>query len=254
VTDPATRLEGVEWRLLGWTASDGAWAAVPAGIVATAVFADGVVAGSTGCNRYRAPYRVAGASIEIGPAATTMMACDPDRTTVERAFTAALERSVGWAVENDDLDVLGAGGAVLLRFAAVTGPALIGTEWIAIGINNGRGAVVSAVAAVEVTATFGEDGRVGGSGGCNRFVGPYATDGRSMAIGPLASTRMTCPEPERVGEQEGAYLAALERATSWSIREDRLQLRSADGALEVDFRSRGGTSGDRAASGLRSEP
>jgi heat shock protein HslJ len=209
---------------------------VPDGILATAVFEDGIVAGSTGCNRYRAPCRIEGAGLEIGPAAMTMMACDPERTTVEQAFTAALARTVGWARDGEALVLVDAAGAELLRLRAATGPALIGTRWVATAVNNGRGAVVSLVAATEITARFGDDGRVTGSGGCNRFFGPYEVDGGRLAIGPVASTRMACPEPEGVGEQEAAFFAALERVATWSIREDRLQLRDEDGALQVDFR------------------
>ncbi len=229
-------LEGTEWHLAAYAGVDGAPVVVPDGVMATAVFSDGVVAGSTGCNRYHAPCRLDGTSIEIGPAAMTMMACEPERTEVERAFTTALAGAAGWALDGDVLEILDAGGRVTLRFEAAGGPALVGTEWVAIGINNGRGGVASALAGVEVTATFGEDGRVTGSGGCNRFFGPYALDGAALSIGPLASTRMACFEPEGVGEQETAYLAALGRAATWSIREDRLQLRAADGALQVDFR------------------
>jgi hypothetical protein len=47
---------------------------------------------------------------------------------------------------------------------------------------------------------------------------------------------MACPEPPGAAEQEAAFLAAMERATTWSIREDRLELRDAGGALQVGFR------------------
>jgi heat shock protein HslJ len=233
-TEPVP-LEGVEWRLAAYLDASGAEVPVPDGVVATAEFADGFVGGSTGCNRYRAPYRDEGSTLEIGPAAMTMMACDPERTAVERAFTASLAAAVGWAGAGDTLDILDGAERVTLRFRASAGPALVGTTWVAIAINNGRGAVVSAVEGVRVTAVFGADGRITGSGGCNRFFGPYSAEESSMEIGPLASTRMACPEG-RVGEQEAAYFAALERVATWSIREDRLQLRSADGALEADFR------------------
>jgi heat shock protein HslJ len=103
-------------------------------------------------------------------------------------------------------------------------------------INNGRGGVASLVEGTVVTAEFGTDGRVGGSGGCNRFSGEYTLEGDDLAIGPVASTRMACLEPEGVGQQESAYFAALARVASWSFREERLQLRAADGALQVEFR------------------
>lgn len=236
MTSDRIELEGTEWRLVAFAGPDGEPVPVPAGIIAGAVFADGTVAGSTGCNRYHAPFRLDGTVLEIGPAAMTMMACDPERTAVERGFTAALAGVAAWALAGDELELRDGEGRVTLRFRAAAGPALVGTEWIAVGINNGRGGVASVVEGTTVTATFGDDGRVTGSGGCNRFFGPYTLDGRVLTIGPLASTRMLCLEPAGAGEQETAFLAALERAARWSIREDRLQLRDAEGALQVDFR------------------
>ena len=229
-------LVGTEWRLMNHPGPDGDLVSLPADVLATAVFADGRIAGSTGCNRYHAPYRLDGAAIEIGPAAMTMMACEPERAEVERAFTTALASARAWALAGDELELRDGEGRVTLRFRAATGPALVGTEWVAIGINNGRGGVASVLEGVVVTATFGADRRVTGSGGCNRFFGPYTLDGSALTIGPLASTRRLCPEPAGVGEQEAAFLVALERSATWSIREDRLQLRAADGALQVDFR------------------
>ena len=231
-----TPLERTEWRLAEYAAVDGARVAVPPAIAATAIFADGVVVGSTGCNRYHAPYRIDGRSIEIGPAAMTMMACEPERAEVERAFTVALAAVAAWSLADGALELIDADGLATLRFEAAPVPTLVGTPWVAAGINNGRGGVASALEGVEVIATFGDDGRVTGSGGCNRFFGPYALDGDALSIGPLATTRKACLAPEGVGEQEAAFLAALERVAIWSIRESRLQLRAADGALQVDFR------------------
>jgi heat shock protein HslJ len=234
--DEPIPLEGTEWRLAAWAGPDGAEVDVPAGILATAVFADGTIAGSTGCNRYHAPCGVDGAAVEIGPAAMTMMACDPERTEVERSFAGALASVRGWSLQGDELRLLDAGGRAVLRFRAAVAPAFIGTAWVADGINNGRGGVASIVDGTVVTATFRDDGRVTGSGGCNRYFGPFERAGEAIRIGPLAGTRMACPEPPGTAEQETAFLAAMERATTWSIRDDRLELRDAGGALQVGFR------------------
>ena len=123
----------------------------------------------------------------------------------------------------------------MLRFQPAVAPPLVGTEWVAIGINNGRGGVVSAVEGARVTAIFDDERRVAGSGGCNRFMATYEVEGGAIRVGPVAGTRMLCTEPEGVSEQEGSYFAALERASTWLIREGRLQLRDADVALQIDF-------------------
>ena len=103
-------------------------------------------------------------------------------------------------------------------------------------INNGRGGVASVVEGTEVTAEFGTDGRVVDRAGATDSAGEYTLGGDGLAIGPVASTRMACLEPEGVGEAESAYFVALARVATWSFREERLQLRAADGALQVEFR------------------
>ena len=214
---------------------------VPEEVVATASFVEGRVAGTTGCNRYSGTYRIDGASVSFGPLAMTRMACVAPRDAVERAMTAALESTAGYAVIGNALEVTDAEGNTLLRFRAAVTRGLVGTTWVATGINNGRSGVVSSVAleAARVTATFAGDGRITGFGGCNGFGGSYALDGGSIQIGPLTAMRKACIEPEGVGELEGWYFAALERVATWSIREDRLQLRDGEGALQVDYRVAG---------------
>jgi heat shock protein HslJ len=229
-------LEGIEWRLTHHPGPKGELVPIVGDVVATATFIDGSVAGSTGCNRYHARCRVDEDRLAVETIAMTMMACDPERSAVERAFMSALEAAVTYAVASDTLDMADASGRVVLRLRAVPALPLGGSRWIATMINNGRGGVASLVDGTLVTAEFGTDGRVAGSGGCNRFSGGYTLEGDGLTIGPVASTRMACSEPEGIDQQERAYFAALARVSSWSFREDRLQLRAADGALQVEFR------------------
>ena len=229
-------LEGIEWRLTHHVGTEGELVPVGDDVLATATFVDGSVAGSTGCNRYHARCRVDDDRLAVEAIAMTMMACDPERSAVERAFTAALESAVAFAIAGDRLDLADANGPVVLRLRAVPALVLGGSRWVATMINNGRGGVASVVEGTVVTVEFGTDGRVSGSGGCNRFSGEYTLGGDDLTIGPVASTRMACPEPVGVGEQESAYFAALARVASWMFREERLQLRAADGALQVELR------------------
>lgn len=68
----------------------------------------------------------------------------------------------------------------------------------------------------ELTAEFSGD-RISGSGGCNRFMGDYQTEGEQLSIGALASTFMACEEP--VMNQEMKYLAALQGAQRYQVNE-----------------------------------
>lgn len=60
---------------------------------------------------------------------------------------------------------------------------------------------------VETTMVFDADGRVAGSGGCNRFTGSYTFEEGRLSFGPLAGTKMMCPDA--VMNQEDGFLRAL---------------------------------------------
>jgi len=68
---------------------------------------------------------------------------------------------------------------------------------------------------VKVTAVFGE-GRVSGSGGCNRYSAAVVeTDPPRFSIGPAASTKMACPNP--AGGFEDRYFSALQAANRFGF-------------------------------------
>ncbi|MCB1394441.1 MAG: META domain-containing protein [Rhodobacter sp.] len=73
---------------------------------------------------------------------------------------------------------------------------------------------VWSIVAVSGTATengaeiaFSADGHASGTSGCNRFSGAVSQQGDVLTLGPLASTRMACPEP--LSSQEAAIFALL---------------------------------------------
>ncbi|MBE9227629.1 META domain-containing protein [Phormidium sp. LEGE 05292] len=72
----------------------------------------------------------------------------------------------------------------------------------------------------ELTADF-SDGRISGSGGCNRFMGSYEIKGDRLTISPLASTFKACEEP--IMTQESKYLKALQGAQRYEL-DDKGQL------------------------------
>lgn len=72
----------------------------------------------------------------------------------------------------------------------------------------------------ELTADFADD-RVSGSGGCNRFMGGYQTQGEQLTIDTLASTSKACEES--VMNQEFKYLTALQGAQRYEV-DDQSQL------------------------------
>lgn len=69
-----------------------------------------------------------------------------------------------------------------------------------------------------LTLNFLGQGRVAGSGGCNRLVGSFNLTGEGVQFGPMGSTLMACPEP--LMEQERTMLDALEQVNRFDINED----------------------------------
>jgi heat shock protein HslJ len=79
---------------------------------------DSVVAGTAGCNTYRGTYviltRAVGRNrIEIGPLATTRMACDQPLMEQESLYLAALEAATSYRIEGFTLTIVYPGGELL---------------------------------------------------------------------------------------------------------------------------------------------
>jgi heat shock protein HslJ len=238
-------LVSTQWQLTGYNNGMGGFVSLLAGSEITAVFApDGGMGGSAGCNDYTTSYEVAGDRISFGPVASTMMMCaDPAVMDQETTYLAALESVVTYNIDGKQLALMDAEGQVVLTYTVREPTPLVGTTWQMTFYNNGKGGFTSAVLGTEVTAVFGEDGSLTGSAGCNRYTAGYETDGDSISIGPPASTRMFCAEPEGTMEQEAAYLAALESAATYAIQGDTLELRNAEGARLASYVAKAETAG-----------
>ena len=68
-----------------------------------------------------------------------------------------------------------------------------------------------------------------GSGGCNNMQGTYTLKGKTIKIGPMASTMMAC-SPEIMKVEDGFY-KALTEVDNFIISGDILELRKGDTIL-----------------------
>lgn len=229
----ANTLAGTMWSWTETQMSDGSTTIVGKPANYTIQFnADGTAAIKADCNNMRATYTTGNnqeLTLALGP--TTLIACPPD--SQDQLFRQQLSSVATYTMRNGDLFLALKLSSGIMHFVPVTPITLTGTTWEANGINNGREAVVSLVEDTTVTAAFGTDGTVTGSTGCNRYNGGYTVTGNSIKIGPLAMTRMACSEPITI--QEKAFLEAMQNATVYNITGDRLELRDANGALQVGF-------------------
>jgi putative lipoprotein len=84
----------------------------------------------------------------------------------------------------------------------------------------------------EVYILLGGAGRVGGSDGCNRFIGSYVLTGDGIKFGALAGTQMACPSTDAT---ERGLRKALSGAARWSIAGERLELLDETGGRLAQF-------------------
>jgi heat shock protein HslJ len=240
-TGGSASLEGTLWALESYQSRDGETVDAVPNSGARAEFDNGEVSGTSGCNRFFGPYEVDGNSISIGPLGSTLMACPEPLMEQEFGFMTALQSAATYGITGDTLELSNSDGEVVATFVESEPISLTGTNWVASGVNNGRGGVQSVVIGNEITAQFSEDGSISGSAGCNNYGGTYEVDGENMTIGPLAVTEMFCEEPEGTMDQEAEYLTALGTVATWNIDGDLLDLRTAEGSRAVAYNAAGPT-------------
>lgn len=104
---------------------------------------------------------------------------------------------------------------------------LEGTEWRLVDIG-GQPSPAGADSTRHPGFTLLAEGRkVQGSAGCNRMTGTYKLDGEKLKFGPLATTRMACPDMQT----ETAFLKALGATTRYEVSGSSLTLYGADTAV-----------------------
>jgi heat shock protein HslJ len=115
VAEPDLPLAGTRWSVD--TIMDGTTASsVPPGPPATLLFDKDTVAVDTGCNRGSGGYQRSGNTIRFDAVATTKMACEPDRATLENALLGMLGGELTYDIHADRLTLKQPSGkAIQLR-------------------------------------------------------------------------------------------------------------------------------------------
>lgn len=194
---------------------------------------DGTFTAQADCNQVSGSYTLDGSQLTIAPGPSTMAAC-PEGSLGDQ-FVKNLGEANRFLFDGDDLIISLMFDSGSMRFSPQSND-LAGTSWIVIGHNNGRGGVVSSIIGTEMTADFDTDGTLIGSAGCNTYSGEYKVEGEAITISlPPVSIMTACEQPEGIMEQEQEYLAALGTVATYQISGDRLEMRTAEGSLAVDF-------------------
>ena len=231
------RLNGTGWTLTGYVHEGTPLQALTTTTVTLDFGEDGKLIGSAGCNHYFASYGVKGTSVTIGQAGSTEMYCiTPGVMEQESAYLSLLGLVKTFTIEGDRLTFSDANGTTILTFAKTIPPSpepFAGTNWTLESFHTAD-AVSSVITGTTITAVFGEDGKVSGSAGCNRYFAQYNSTGSSLSIGPAGSTKMYCGEPG-VMQQESTYLSLLSQARTFAINGDRLTLADEKGSPLLSY-------------------
>lgn len=135
----------------------------------------------------------------------------------------------------------------LLALAAACAPKSAGTSgtavpledtaWTLVELTDHAGSTAAAGQRPTLTLVSAED-RAQGFAGCNRFFGPYTTEGAGLRFGALGATRMACQQDGAM-QLEAAYLEALRQTTRYEITGAVLTLYAGDRTV-ARFRAEGG--------------
>ena len=103
-------LDGTSWQLIYYRKTT-----VSEGIDITAIFEDGNISGSSGCNSYSGSYQVDGSKISFGPLAGTLMACmdPPEVMEMEQMYQEWLMDAQTFELSPDQLMIFRSDGEAL---------------------------------------------------------------------------------------------------------------------------------------------
>ena len=235
-------LEGTNWRLTAMGPAEAPQAPV-SGADFTAIFIrqpnvpSGNIAGGSGCNDYNATYTASLNEIKINPPTkTNNPGCAQGLPEQEAQYFSALNEARSYRILGDRLQIPYGDNQLLEYTAFIPAPppeggpltVLNGSEWWLVSMGSR-----TPLPGTQITAKFqinsdGVTGQVGGSSGCNSY---KASVTGVFTVGPAATTRMYCAEPQGVMEQETAYLAMLASSQNFSVANNQLLIGTASGVL-----------------------
>ena len=126
----------------------------------------------------------------------------------------------------------------------VEAPELAGTDWIVTDYRLPSGTLTN-VWKTDVTISFGADGTVSGSAGCNDYQGTWSVsgawnefeegvpdpeDGQGLTLSDLSWTERACEDPD-IMQQESEILDLLQDAGRWVLIRGNFHLRDGEGSF-----------------------
>ncbi len=183
---------------------------------------------SAGCNQMGGEYSLTDGVLELGPMASTEMACEEPLMSQDAWIAAFLPGALATIAE-DSLTLARDGVTLTLLDEEVASPdrPLEGTRWVVDGI-----VTADAVSSVPVGATAAltfDGGTVSVEAGCNSGSGTYESGDGTVTFGPIGTTKMACADD--VMALETAVLLALAGEANYTIDTDTLTLQNGANGL-----------------------
>jgi heat shock protein HslJ len=189
------------------------------------------VGARAGCNTQSGGYTITDGTLEVSQMASTMMACDEALMDQDAWLAEFLTSSPEISLDGDTLTLTGSDATISLEAIAAT--PLEGTTWVLTG-TVATEAISSLPADAEASLTI-TDGQAAIQTGCNSGSGTVEITDTTMTFGPIAITKMACPE--ELTTLENSVLAVFDGEVTYEITGDKLSIRkdAADGEIGLEF-------------------
>lgn len=122
-------------------------------------------------------------------------------------------------------DGLGSNGGGTQDPAALEGQSWILTQMLSAG---GQTQILDVAVSAEFDGTT-----ISGNAGCNSYHASYEASGNEISFGPVAGTKMACPEAET--STEARYLQLLEGVATFETSGRSMSMSDADGTPVLQF-------------------
>jgi heat shock protein HslJ len=191
-----------------------------------------LISANAGCNEMSGLVSVDDGQLVVGDVAMTAMGCEPFalHNTQDEWVARFLTSRPRWTLNGTRLALDNGSIRMLLDDREIADPdrPLRGTRWVVDGVIEG-GNTWSTPAIGEAYITFGDDGRVIGSTGCNSINGGSVIDEATSTItfSQVQGSSSKCDDQRK--RVEDALRTVLSGRASFEIRANTLQLAGADG-------------------------
>jgi heat shock protein HslJ len=179
-----------------------------------------------GCNTMSGPFDIDGNVLAVGELQSTLMGCSAELQAQEDWLSGFLRSQPTASLHGDTLTLTGTDATVTLVDRKVAEPdqPIEGPRWVVDSVITSN-----AVSSVPPNATAFlefDGGKVTGSTGCNRLNGPAKVGQDTITFGPIATTKMLCPDAQAL---ENHVLAVLSGDVEYMIDAGELTLTASTG-------------------------